>query len=112
MLNVATLLNQIGLALNMVGVALVFKWGLPQPNPDSQGTRRLEGGTPASDGRPMRRVRMEAAATQVTYRRVATCGLLFMFLGFLLQFGATFVSEPDNPHRTSEAMKSGRTYTK
>jgi hypothetical protein len=80
--------NGVGLVLNMIGVAIVFYFGFPQP-PSSIGGLMMQDNNPMPDGRTLGQHRKELGDTQQTYKTRSRVGLLFMFVGFVLQLGAT-----------------------
>ncbi len=90
MSTVITWLNALGLASNMIGVGLAFKWGFPQPTFDS-GFRRLQNSTPNSNETSIARERVAAAGLKITHQRLSVPGLILMFLGFGLQLIAVLL---------------------
>ncbi|MGO8847535.1 MAG: hypothetical protein ACLQFI_19810 [Methylocella sp.] len=86
-------LNMAGLALGMVGVAFIFFWGPPQPSFEQGVSLGLADGTPLSDGRTVAQHNIETAATKRRYKCLSLLGLIFIFLGFLLQFVALFLPD-------------------
>ena len=74
-------MNTVGLALGVVGVAIIFIWGPPQPDLDPQGKLLLEG--PPDEATKLLRT---------YYANMSRFGLILIFLGFVAQLLATWPS--------------------
>jgi len=71
-------LNLIGLALNVLGGLVIFKWGPPQPS--------FEREDDVSWDNPKHEARVEALEWR--YRFMSRIGLIMIILGFMLQLPA------------------------
>lgn len=75
----------IGLVANMIGVALAFFFGYPQPSHEEGVALVVTPATPMPDGRTAGEVDAETRRQKSLYKVWSRVGLGFMFLGFLLQ---------------------------
>ena len=88
--------SSLGLALGMVGVLLLFKWGPPQPPHETGVTRGLEDATPIDDsGKTVADHNREVERRQRFYARMSRIGLALIFLGFLCQLVAVWWPSKD-----------------
>ena len=85
------LLASIGLALDIVGVLIIFKWGPPQPEMSGGVGLGLESGTPLGDGRTVADEEASQAATKRMHEIMSRVGLGIVALGFLLQLIALWI---------------------
>jgi len=74
-------LNTVGLALGMVGVVIIFIWGLPQPDLDPQGKLLLAAPPDVA-----------TMLLRTHYENMSRFGLILIFLGFVAQLLATLPS--------------------
>jgi len=79
-------LNAFGLALNMVGVLFIFKWGPPQPSFESGVALCLEDATPLPNGKTVAEHNASIESKKKRYKLMSCVGLIFIFVGFLCQF--------------------------
>lgn len=79
-------LNALGLVLGIIGVAMVWRWGLPQPSFERGTALIVEPNTPLPNGKTATQVDAERAADEAHYKHMAQCGLGLVLLGFVLQF--------------------------
>lgn len=84
-------LNTIGLLLGMVGVAMIFIWGPPQPSFEQGGVIGFPDTQPIGDGRTQADENAEVAAKERCYKIMSRLGLVFIFIGFLCQFIALWI---------------------
>ena len=82
MLNCADIVNSMGLILDIAGVALLFKYGLPAEVREMGGTLIVWGGGKSDD---------EAKREHRHYRRMSRIGLGCLIFGFILQLVSNFV---------------------
>lgn len=87
----AQIANTIGLVANMVGVALVFFYGFPQPSHNEGVGLGLEEGTPLPDGRTVAEYNRDVAAQRDRYLFRSKAGLSLMAIGFTLQLCGTWL---------------------
>ena len=85
------LLSTVGLALGMVGVAVLFVYGPPQPNLEEGFGIGLENGTLLDDGRTVGDHKTDLKLRRKRYSRLSKLGFGLIFLGFALQLGAVWV---------------------
>ncbi|ECA4267747.1 hypothetical protein Q0A17_21205 [Citrobacter sp. S2-9] len=79
------ILNTFGLCLNIVGVVLIFFFGLPQPSHDEEVSLGVGEGTVFADGRTAKSMMDEVRRRKKRYQRRAFLALTLMLLGFLFQ---------------------------
>jgi hypothetical protein len=84
------LLNSIGLALSMVGVLIIFRFGPPQPTHECGVGIGLEDNTRLEDGRTVAEHDREVEITKARYSRMSKAGLALVFVGFAFQLWATW----------------------
>ena len=84
------LLNSIGLALSMVGVLVIFRFGPPQPTHESGVGIGLEDNTPLADGRTVAEHDRDVERTKERYSCMSKVGLALVFVGFAFQLWATW----------------------
>lgn len=82
----------VGLVLNLAGVALLFKFGFPQPQFDEGVSLELEDGTVFDDGTSVRGYTERARITKRRYRRRSGLALLLIMIGVVMQVGATIIA--------------------
>ena len=75
--------SSIGLILDIVGVALVFKYGLPADIRERGGTAIIWGGGKSDE---------EAKREHRHYKRMSSLGLGCLIVGFALQLVSNFLS--------------------
>ena len=80
----AQIINRIGLGLAIVGVAILFKWGPPQPAFEGVAAIEMDGDEPD-------RLRQQANEDRQTYTKMSRIGLGLIFLGFFGQLWGTFL---------------------
>jgi hypothetical protein len=85
-----TVLNTVGLVTGMVGVALIFRWGPPQPTFEEGIGLGLEDGTPLSDGRTVAQHNAAIRALRARHDTISKSGLVMVFVGFAFQLWATW----------------------
>jgi hypothetical protein len=88
-LDCVKLLNVIGLIFGMIGVAIVFVWGPPQPNFESGTGLGLEANTPLPSGKTVAENDRETQLRKKRYSLMSRFGLIFLFIGFVFQLLAT-----------------------
>jgi len=86
----AQVLNAAGLVLGMVGVAIIFFYGPPQPNLEEGVALGLESGTPLSNGKTVAQHDADVARLRERHTIMSRLGLGLVFIGFALQLGGTF----------------------
>lgn len=84
--------NTLGLVSNIIGVALAFKFGYPQPSHEEGVGVGLEDGTPLGDGRTVAQYNEDVRKQKARYLLWSRVGLGLMGLGFFLQLGATWIA--------------------
>ncbi len=89
-MSLADTLSAAGLIANMLGVGILFKYGLPQPSHDQGVGLALEDGTILPDGRTVAQHNQDSLNTAKRYRRLAFTALFLILVGFVLQFLALF----------------------
>jgi hypothetical protein len=78
--------SELGLILGMVGVAVIFIWGPPQPLFQEYVGISVEDDTPMDDGRTAKEHVADEKRKKKLYKRMSSLGLGLIFIGFLLQF--------------------------
>ena len=86
----AQLFNSMGLVLGMLGVALIFVWGPPQPQLDEGVDRVLEDDTPLENGLTVAQYNMDVRKRRLRHKRLSRIGLVLVFIGFFCQFLAVW----------------------
>ena len=86
------ILNTIGLALGIIGVLIIFKWGPPQPDL-GEGTNLLaEDDTPInSTGKTSGENDIETMEKRRKYKRRSRLGLFLIMVGFIIQLIAVWL---------------------
>ena len=84
-------LNSSGLVLGMAGVAIIFRYGPPQPSLEEGVGLGLEEKTPLPDGRTVAEHNADVARLPRLYSRWSKTGLTLIFVGFALQLWAVWV---------------------
>ena len=88
----AQIVNTIGLCFGIVGVAMIFFWGPPQPILDSGMGLGLEDETQIDDsGKTVAEYDKEISARRCRHWVVSGLGLGFVGFGFVLQLLATWM---------------------
>jgi len=81
-----------GLILDILGVAVVWFFGWPQPQLESGISLGLEDGTPfGPNGETVADHNRKVERRRVWYRRAAVSGLVLLLSGFGLQLAAQFL---------------------
>jgi hypothetical protein len=78
-------LTSVGLILGMMGVAIIFVWGPPQPFCQEYVAISVEDGTRMPDGRTAKEHVEDEKRKKKFYRTMASVGLALIFFGFALQ---------------------------
>jgi len=84
----AQTLNTVGLVLGMLGVALIFVWGPPQPQLEEGVGMGLEDGTPLGNGLTVAQHNAAVRRRRLRHTILSRVGLGLVFLGFLAQLVA------------------------
>jgi hypothetical protein len=80
------LLNIAGLVVGIIGVAIIFRFGPPQPNLETGVSIGLLPGTPfGKDGRTVADHNCEVERTRRLHSRMSKVGLALVIVGFALQ---------------------------
>jgi hypothetical protein len=85
------ILNTIGLLFNIGGVALLFRFGSPQPTLEEGISLGLEDGTPLRDGRTVAEHNAEVRKLRRQHENLSRLALILIMLGFILQLFATWL---------------------
>jgi len=85
------ILNTIGLLFNIGGVALLFRFGPPQPTFEEGIGIGLEGGTRLKDGKTVDEHNADVRELQRQYKKRSRIALSLIIFGFVLQLCATWV---------------------
>lgn len=81
-------LNVAGLVLTIIGVIMVWQWGLPQPSFDPSGAIFDSPGTRQPGGQTNTQIDAETAALKIHYRRMSEWGMVFIVGGFVFQLAS------------------------
>lgn len=84
----ATVLNTLGLVLNIIGVVLVFFFGFPQPTHEEGVSLGLELGTPLASGETVAEYNATVKARKSRYLFWSRFALALILMGFVLQLVA------------------------
>ena len=85
------ILNTIGLLFSIGGVALLFRFGPPQPTFEADFDLGLEDGTPLEDGRTVAEHKAEVRELKRQYEKRSRTALSLIIFGFVLQLCATWL---------------------
>ena len=85
------ILSTIGLLLNIAGVALLFRFGPPQPTFEQGVGLGLEDGTPLKDGRTVAEHNAEVCKIRGQHEKWSRLALILIIIGFAFQLFATWV---------------------
>lgn len=85
------ILNTTGLLLNIGGVALLFRFGPPQPTFEEGVGLGLEDGTPLKDGRTVAEHNAAVGKLKRQHENLSRLALVLIMLGFVLQLFATWL---------------------
>jgi hypothetical protein len=85
------ILNTIGLLLNIGGVALLFRFGPPQPTFEEGVSLGLEDGTPLKDGGTVAEHNTAVRRAKRQHENWSRLALILIIIGFALQLSATWV---------------------
>jgi hypothetical protein len=85
------ILNTIGLLINIAGVALLFRFGPPQPTFEEGVGLGLEDGTPLKDGRTVAEHNVAMRKVKRQHEKWSRLALLLIIFGFALQLSATWL---------------------
>ena len=83
-------LNTTGLALGIVGVLILFKWGPPQPSFERGASVGLEDDTRLSNGKTVDENNAEIAANEHRHELMSRIGLFLVGVSFALQLWAVW----------------------
>lgn len=89
-MTMAQKLNAIGLALGMLGVALIFVWGPPQPQLEEGVGLSLQDGTPLDNGLTVDQYNASVRRRRIRHTILSRVGLGLIFIGFLCQLLAVW----------------------
>ena len=87
------LLNRIGLVAGILGVAVIFVWGPPQPDLSSGVSLGLEDGTVLPNGRTVADHNRAVGTRRTRHVVLSRVGLGLVGIGFLCQYAASFMHE-------------------
>jgi hypothetical protein len=88
------IINSIGLALGIIGVFMLFKWGPPQPSFETGIGLGLEDNTPInSTGKTVAEHNREIKEKEQLYSRRSKQGLILIIIGFIFQFVAVWIDK-------------------
>ena len=102
----AASLNRVGLILGMTGVALVFRWGPPQPTFEQGVGVAVEDATLLADGRAAAEHEVEVRQLKRRHAVLSRIGLGLIGVGFLLQLWGDLVVTLQVPLRGSGRRRS------
>lgn len=85
-------INLAGLAVGLVGVAIIFVWGPPMPKLDEGVGLSLEDGTRLSDGRTVADHNEDTARRRRRHETLSKVGLALVGASFVLQGAATWAA--------------------
>jgi len=85
------ILNTIGLLFNIGGVALLFRFGPPQPTFEEGVNLGLEGGTRLKDGRTVDEYNADMRQVKRQHENLSRLALILIIIGFALQLSATWL---------------------
>jgi hypothetical protein len=80
----------VGLALELIGVAIIWRFGWPQPQLEGGSSFALEDDTPMDDGMTAGQERAEIADRRPTYAKMSVLGFSLLAIGLVLQGIAQF----------------------
>jgi hypothetical protein len=83
-------LNTLGLLFGIVGVALLFVWGPPQPSFEQGGSIGLEDGTRLQNEKTVAENNADIAAREKRHKIMSRIGLALVGLSFALQLWAVW----------------------
>lgn len=89
----ARVLAQIGLALDAIGVGILFFWGPPQPSFEEGASISVSDDNFLSDGRTIADHNREIRKKRRQHAIMSRVGLGAIFVGFALQLYASFAGE-------------------
>lgn len=85
--------NTAGLCFGIAGVAMLFRWGPPQPSHDPSVGLGLEDNTPIDEtGKTVLGYGREVEAQKERYQCLSRLGLALLGLGFALQLGGIWLA--------------------
>ncbi len=79
------MLGIIGLSLDIIGVILILKWGLPMPDMEVGVELLLESATQLSNGGKVSDVEAKQIRTRKIHKLMSIIGLSLILAGFVLQ---------------------------
>jgi len=85
------ILNTIGLLLNIWGVALLFRFGPPQPSFEEGVDLGLEDGNLLKDGRTVAQYKADVRKLKRQHENWSRLALLLIIFGFAFQLSATWL---------------------
>lgn len=85
------ILNTIGLIFNILGVILIFFFGLPQPSHDESVSLGLGEDTVFEDGLSVKEINATTRKRKEIYKGFAYFALSLMLLGFIFQLLSIWV---------------------
>ena len=87
----AKIINSLGLFLSILGVAVCFFYGFPQPSHEEGISLGLDPNTQLADGGTVAEHDLRVRCKRVRYLRLSRLGLGLIFAGFVLQLLATWM---------------------
>jgi hypothetical protein len=84
----------LGLLVEVIGVAVIWRYGWPQPQLEGGANLGLEDATSMPDGTTAGQVRDDATRRRATYRKRSASGFFVLVLGLLIQAGAQLLAPP------------------
>ena len=85
------ILNTIGLLFSIGGVALLFRFGPPQPAFEEGVNLGLEDGNKLEDGRTVAEYKADMRERKRQYEKRSRTALSLIIFGFVLQLSATWL---------------------
>jgi hypothetical protein len=79
------LITILGLVLNMVGTAILFFFGYPQPNHDEEVSIGVSENTVFTDGTSVKSIMAKARKRKLIYKSMSLIGMGLVFIGFGMQ---------------------------
>lgn len=92
-MNYLKVVNVVGLTAGMVGVAIIFRWGPPQPNLEEGVALELEDATPLKDGKTGTEHNEMVRQTRTKYQFMSRLGLALVGIRFAFQLFAAISAD-------------------